>query len=441
LAARDVNFDGLVGPTHHHAGLSPGNLASLEHAGLAGNPRAAALEGLAKMRLVAALGVGQAVLPPQPRPDCAALRRLGFTGNDQAILSLALSAAPELLSQVTSASAMWAANAATVAPSSDTRDGRVHVVPANLVTMFHRSLEAEATHRVFRALFADERRFAVHAPLPASETFSDEGAANHSRLETPAGRVHLFAWGRSPSAGAHPARHPARQAKKASEAVARLLEIHDGASLFWQQAPESIDAGAFHADVVAVANDGFFMFHEKAFLDTEALTSELRRRLGDELSLCVASEGELPLAEAVARYPFNSELVTLADGAMSVIAPRESETSPAARRFLERVIAEPNPVRDVHYVDVNGSMNNGGGPACLRLRVRLEPDETASLAGRVLFDDELDQALVACITKRYRDRITVSELADPAFVDECRVALDEITEILGLGSIYEFQRP
>jgi succinylarginine dihydrolase len=170
------------------------------------------------------------------------------------------------------------------------------------------------------------------------------------------------------------------------------------------------------------------------------LLEELRARLGDELSVCLAHEAELPLAEVVARYPFNSELVTLPGGGMCIIAPRESEASPTARAYLERVLSEPNPVREIHYVDVNGSMNNGGGPACLRLRLRLEPEEEGALGGRVLFDDRLDQALVACVTRRYRDRVSMDDLADPAFVEECRVALDEITEILGLGSVYDFQR-
>ena len=48
-----VCFDGLAGTTHSYAGLSAGNLAAMPHAGQLGNPRAAALEGLAKMRLVA----------------------------------------------------------------------------------------------------------------------------------------------------------------------------------------------------------------------------------------------------------------------------------------------------------------------------------------------------------------------------------------------------
>ena len=440
VPARELNFDGLVGPTHHYAGLSPGNLASEAHAGRVSNPRAAALEGIAKMRLVSRLGVGQAVLPPQPRPDCAALRRLGFTGDDATVLAAARSGAPDLLSHVSSASSMWAANAATVAPSSDTSDGKVHLVPANLVTMFHRSLEADTTHRVLERIFANQQRFAVHPPLPPSETFSDEGAANHGRLATASGRVHLFAWGRAPTAAAHPERHPARQARKASEAVARLLELSEGTPLFWQQSPQSIDAGAFHTDVVAVANDEFLMLHERAFLEPAALLQELSTRLGDGLSVCMASEEELPLAEAVARYPFNSQVVTLPGGGMSIVAPREAEASPAVRSFFERVVAEANPVRDVHYADVNGSMNNGGGPACLRLRVRLEPEEEESLGGRVLFDDRLDQALVTCVTSRYRDRVTAADLADPAFVVECRATLDEITQLLGLGSVYDFQR-
>jgi succinylarginine dihydrolase len=432
VTAREVNFDGLVGPTHHYAGLSPGNLASLEHAGRTGNPRAAALEGLEKMRLVAGLGVAQAVLPPQSRPDFEALHRLGFRGSEARVLEDVRRKAPELLSRVSSASSMWAANAATVAPSSDTQDGRLHLVPANLVTMPHRRLEAAATERTLSLIFADEARFVVHPPLAATDELSDEGAANHSRLETPSGRVHLFAWGRSATATARPLRHPARQTREASEAIARLFGLSRGTALFWQQLPTGIDAGAFHTDVLAVANEGFLMLHELAFVDTPALLAELRRRLGDELSVCLASDAELPLGEAVAKYPFNSELVTLPDGGMSIIAPSESEASPAARRFLERVVAEPNPVRDVHYVEVNGSMNNGGGPACLRLRVRLTADEERALGGRVLFDETLDRELTACIATRYRDRVTQDDLADPAFVDECRVTVGEITRILGL---------
>ena len=441
MPAREFNFDGLVGPTHHYAGLSAGNLASERHAGNVSNPRAAALQGLAKARFVAELGVGQAILPPQPRPDVALLRRLGFEGTDPVVLADARRAAPELLSAASSASAMWTANAATVAPSSDTADARVHLVPANLVTLLHRSIEAPYTTRLLARLFGDARYFHVHEPLPASEWSADEGAANHTRLATTLGAVHLFGWGRSQSAKRRPTVHPARQTRTASDAVARLLHLAPMHTVLWQQAPAGIDGGAFHSDVLCVGNDDFFLLHERAFLDHEALVAELRVRLGGELDVAVASEKELPLAEAVATYPFNSELVTLPSGGMAIIAPREAEQSHAARRFLERLVVEPSPVTALHFVDVNDSMQNGGGPACLRLRVRLEPREVSALGGRVLFDSTLYEKLVACVERRYRDRLTLDDLPDPDFVDECRTALDEITTILGLGSVYDFQLP
>lgn len=439
VASRELNFDGLVGPTHHYAGLSPGNLASETHAGEAGNPRAAALQGLEKMRFLAKLGVGQALLPPQPRPDFDLLRRLGF-GTGPEALRRARSTAPALLSAAWSASAMWTANAATVAPSEDTSDGRAHFVPANLTSMVHRSIEAPFTSRVLRRVFADPTHFVVHDPLPAADLTSDEGAANHSRLEAAGKTLHLFAWGRGKDVEDRPARHPARQTREASEAVARLLALRPGTALLWQQHPSGIDQGAFHTDVLAVGNDGFLMLHELAFRDTPALLAELGARLDGGLSVCVATEGDLPIREAVRTYPFNSQLVTLPSGEMAIVAPREAERSPAARGFLERVISEPNPVSALHFVDVNDSMRNGGGPACLRLRVRLTGAEEAALGGRVKLDDDVYEALRACISARYRDRVTLSDLEDSSFADECRVALDEITTILGLGSVYDFQR-
>jgi succinylarginine dihydrolase len=440
VVARELNFDGLVGPTHHYAGLSQGNLASVTHAGEVGDPRAAALQGLAKMQFVARLGIGQAVLPPGPRPDLSLLRRLGFTGSEAEVLGRARREAPALLSAAYSASAMWAANAATVVPSTDATDGRVHFVPANLVSMLHRSVEATPATLALRRIFADPKRFTVHDALPASDVMSDEGAANHSRLSAGAQVLHVFGWGRARFVTLRPTVHPARQAREASEAVARLCTLAEGSTLFWQQSPQGIDQGAFHSDVLAVANESFLMVHELAFVEHERLLSELRKRLGDELSIAVASASELPLDEAVRAYPFNSQIVTLPSGEMAIVAPRESERSPAARAFLERVVADANPVNAVHYVDVNDSMKNGGGPACLRLRVRLDETEIGALGGRVLFDDTLLGDLTRIVEKRYRDRVTLDDLADPAFAEECRVALDEITGTLGLGSLYEFQR-
>jgi succinylarginine dihydrolase len=436
---REYNFDGLVGPTHQYAGLSQGNLASIAHGGEQGNPRAAALQGLSKMRYVAELGVPQAVLPPQPRPDLAALRRAGFSGSDDMVLRRAAREAPALLRAASSASAMWAANAATVAPSSDTADGRVHLTPANLISMFHRSLEAPVTARVLRAVFADSRHFVVHDALPAADLFSDEGAANHTRLHTSQGSLHLFGWGRAADEPRRPRRFPARQTREASEAVARLHEL-GARALLWQQHPDGVDGGAFHSDVLCVGSGDFIMLHELAFVDAPALVAALSRALGPELRVSIARAGELALADAVTAYPFNSQLLELPDGTLAVLAPRETEQSGAARRYLERVLAEDNRVASVHYVDVNASMRNGGGPACLRLRVTLDDSERNAVSARVFLDDSLHADLAEWIRRHYRDRVSLEDLADVAFVREVEVALDELSNLLGLGSVYDFQR-
>ena len=448
---REFNFDGLVGPTHNYAGLSFGNVASERHGGESSNPRAAALQGLAKMRFVAELGVGQAVLPPQPRPSLKTLRALGFTGADEQVLARAAAEAPQLLRLCSSASAMWTANAATVAPSTDCADGRMHLTPANLQAMLHRALEASTTQSVLQAIFSDPAHFVVHAPLPGGGyhqlAFSDEGAANHTRLFTDSAVLHLFAWGQRAARGDGvlapmnvPARFPARQTREASEAVARLHQLSAAACVFPQQAPEGIDAGAFHTDVLAVGNASFLMLHELAFVDTPLLLAQLRARLGAAFRACLASQAELPIADAVAAYPFNSQLLSLPNGGMAIIAPSDCHESATARRFLERVVADDNPVVAVHYLEVRQSMNNGGGPACLRLRVPLTAAECAAVSADVFYTPALHETLSAWVSKHYRDRLTGDDLRDSALARESLVALDELTQLLRLGSVYDFQR-
>ena len=436
---KEYNFDGIVGNTHNYGGLSPGNVASMSHEGMVSSPRAAALEGLAKMRFVHELGVGQAVLPPQLRPDVRVLRRLGFTGaTDADVVARAAREGEHWLRLSASASAMWTANAATVAPSADTDDGRCRFVTANLSTMFHRAIEADTTAAILARIFANPSRFDVHAPLPAQ--LADEGAANHTRLAAPGhGAVHIYAWGRRTWGDAPaPRRFPARQTLEASEAIARVHRLR-GAALFPQQHPDGIDAGAFHTDVLAVGSGAFLMLHELAFVDREPLLADLRARLGDTFRSVVASEAELPAADAVAAYPFNSQLLPLPGGKMAILAPAECRERPAVVRFFDRVVAEDNPVAAVHYRDVRQSMNNGGGPACLRLRVVLTDAEAAELGANVLYTPALHASLTEWVGKHYRDRLTAADLADPQLLDESMAALDELTRILALGSVYSFQ--
>jgi len=447
--AHELNLDGLVGPTHSYGGLSPGNLASTRSRSSLSSPREAALQGLAKMRLLADLGVPQAVLPPHPRPDVDALRRLGFVGTDARVLARAAREAPELLVACSSASAMWTANAATVSPGADSADGRVHLTPANLATTLHRSLEAPVTARLLRAVFPEGERFAHHPPLPAP--LGDEGAANHTRLCAEHGGpgVGLFVWGRrvadadDPLPG--PRRFPARQALEASEAVARRHGLAAGGVVLARQSPAAIDAGAFHNDVVAVGDRELLLFHEHAFADEAAVLAELRgklrRRAGADLLAIRVTERELGLADAVSSYLFNSQLVRLPSGGRLLVAPAESEATPAAAAVLERLAADPAvPIDAVRVVDLRQSMRNGGGPACLRLRVVLSDQELTAMAQGVLFDAALHDRLASWVRRHYRDRLAPADLADPLLIDEGRRSLDELTGLLGLGPMYEFQR-
>jgi len=420
--AYEVNFDGIVGPTHHYGGLSYGNVASMRNKQSVSHPKQAALQGLAKMKFMADLGLKQAVLPPHERPHLPTLRRLGYSGTEAAIVERVAKNDPWLLSAVSNASAMWAANAATVSPSADTADRRVHFTPANLVTQFHRSIEAPPTTAILRKIFADEARFVVHEPLPASTALADEGAANHTRLCMQYGEagVEIFTYG----AGA--TRFPARQSRQASEIIAR--RHGPTAPMFVQQNPAAIDAGAFHNDVVAVGNRNVLFVHEKAWV--EPIWKEL-----PEFKAIVVSDTDVPLADAISSYLFNSQLVTRPDGHDALIAPIECQENDCVRAYFDRGVFD-----QVHFVDVRQSMRNGGGPACLRLRVVLTEAELAASHQGVMFNDALHASLRAWVEKHYRDELTAADLADPRLIEEGRAALDELSGILRLGSVYEFQR-
>jgi succinylarginine dihydrolase len=439
--AYEVNFDGLVGPTHNYAGLSFGNVASWKHALSVSEPRAAALQGLAKMKFLAGLGLKQGVLPPQPRPDLRILRRLGFSGNDSRVIEQASRSDPRLLAAAYSASSMWAANAATVSASADTADSRVHFAPANLVTQFHRSLEPPYTAAVLKAIFADQGAFAHHDPLPPAPYLGDEGAANHTRLcEAYAKRgIEIFVYGRSGDSEL-PTKFPARQTLEACAAVARLHRLDPSATVFLRQSPRAIDAGAFHNDVVAVGNQNVLLYHAAAYAEPNVATNQIRRAFEGDLHLLEVSEDQVSLQDAIETYLFNSQLVTLPDGTMSLIAPAECRERQNVARCVEELIAADNPIRTVHFLEVRQSMKNGGGPACLRLRVVLTDAQLGLVHPGVMLTDSLHDGLRDSICRNYRESIRSEDLADPKLAVEARDALDELTRILCLGPVYDFQR-
>ncbi|MGO1247177.1 MAG: N-succinylarginine dihydrolase [Oceanisphaera sp.] len=441
----EVNFDGLVGPTHNYAGLSYGNVASQQHAHAHSNPKQAAKQGLQKMQTLSELGLMQGVLAPQERPDMATLRQLGFSGNDAQVLEKAYRESPALLAACYSASSMWTANAATVSPSADTVDGRVHFTPANLVNKFHRSIEHQVTGRILSRVFPDTAYFCHHSALPANEAWGDEGAANHTRLCADYGTpgLELFVYGRSAFDTRLPApkHYPARQTLEASRAVARRHGLNEQRALFIAQNPAVIDQGVFHNDVIAVGNQNVLFYHQSAFLDTPVIVQRIRQAMPNtSLYFIEVSQEQVPVCDAIRSYLFNTQLVTLPLGHMALIAPLECAEVSSVKAYLDTLPYLNTPIKEVHYIDVKQSMQNGGGPACLRLRVALNNTELAATNSACLMNKTLFHRLNGWVEQHYRDRLNINDLRDPALLQESHAALDELTQILQLGAVYPFQR-
>ncbi|MEL7155308.1 MAG: N-succinylarginine dihydrolase [Actinomycetota bacterium] len=427
----EVNFDGLVGPTHNYAGLSLGNRASIRNARQASSPRRAARQGLAKMRRLLDLGLTQGVLPPHRRPHEAFLAGLGLGPGDGSDAVAAIDA--DLVPLLWSASSMWAANAATVSPSADTADGRVHLTPANLWSTPHRSLEAAETHRLLRMVFACEQHFAVHRPLPGVAPLADEGAANHGRLAATHDQAatHVFVYGRTAAEPPTVGGAPRRQSLAASRAIAAAHGLDPARVVYVRQSARAIDAGAFHNDVVAVTNGEVLFTHAAAFDDPEGTYQALGARVVE------VGDDEVPLDDAIASYLFNSQLVTVPNGSMVLLAPIEVTEVPSTAAYLARAVADPDhPIDDVHTIDLRESMRNGGGPACLRLRVVLTESELAALSGRVIVDHALLDELEAWVDRHYRQQLTPADLFDDRLIGEVATALDELSTILRLPDLY-----
>ena len=411
----EINFDGIVGPSHNYAGLSLGNIASASHKGNASYPRAAALQGIAKMRGNLERGLAQGFLLPLPRPNFGLLRDLAV-GDDTN---------PALVAAAWSASSMWTANAATVSPAPDTGDGRCHLTPANLVTMLHRGQEWRDTQAQLKIAFGDQRHFAVHDAVPSS--FGDEGAANHMRFcdSHDAPGVEVFVYGRPGG------RFPARQHEQASRAVARLHGLEPRRCVFIEQNPAAIEAGAFHNDVVAVANEKVLFTHDQAFAD-QIDAYEAIRAVFPDLHVVEVPESQVSLEEAIRTYLFNAQLVTLPTGEMALVVPSECQESASVWSWCERMLASNGPIRHVIPVDVRQSMANGGGPACLRLRVVADP---ATVDARFLLDEAKAERIEAVIAQMWPETIQPDEIRTEALAAKVIEAREALLAVLSLDEL------
>lgn len=416
MALVEINFDGIIGPSHNYAGLSLGNLASSNNAGAPSYPRAAALQGIEKMRANLRLGLAQGFFMPLDRPNQNWLA--GLATDMQ-------SAEPHIRAAAFSASAMWAANAATVSPAPDTADGKCHLSAANLITMAHRSHEWTGTLAQLRLAFANEQHFVVHGPVPAP--FGDEGAANFMRLCTSHGEagIEIFVYGKTGGP------FPARQHVEASKAIARAHQLDPARTLFVQQSEIAIAAGAFHNDVVAVANERVLFTHEQAFENSEQTYSDIKR-LMPEAEIIIVPADRVSLADAIQSYLFNAQLVTLPDGGMALILPSEAQENTRVWNWLTEMVDGNGPIRQLVPVDVRQSMANGGGPACLRLRVVADP---ATVDPRFIADEARLDIIAKVVAAQWPETIATDQLSNPALIDQVRMARLALLETADLATL------
>ncbi|MFO6421961.1 N-succinylarginine dihydrolase [Motilimonas sp. KMU-193] len=437
----EVNFDGLIGPSHNFAGLAFGNLASTRFAHRPSSPKQGALQGLEKMKLLHQLGVPQGILPPLRRPDFNTLKQLGFSGTHKDIIEQAAATDMALLASCYSASSMWTANAATVTPSVDSQDNRVHFTAANLISQFHRSIEPPATTKMLKAVFGDPRYFCHHPSLPAHPDWADEGAANHTRLchNNRDKGISIFVYGKAKQSKVMPTTFPARQSLEACQAIARSHGLAPNHTLFLQQAPEAIDQGVFHNDVICVGHQQVLFYHQDAFYDEAELVEFIAQHTQTQpYHLIRVETGQVSLKNAVSSYLFNSQIVINQAGEYVLIAPHNCAINEQVNHYINQLIKDAsNPINQVHFVNLDQSMNNGGGPACLRLRVRLTPEEIQATNPNCMFNEDKYLELKACIEQYYPDELTEAKLKDPRLLSQLDLAYTQIGKILGVAELYD----
>jgi succinylarginine dihydrolase len=141
---------------------------------------------------------------------------------------------------------------------------------------------------------------------------------------------------------------------------------------------------------------------------------------------------DVPLEDAIRSYLFNAQLVTLSDGEMALIVPGEARETPSVWGWIERHLAGNGPIRRVEVVDVRQSMANGGGPACLRLRVVADP---ASVDPRFLVDSDRIDRIAEVVARTWPDEIDHRDLQSAALIADIERARAALLETLGLQAL------
>ena len=447
----EVNIDGMIGPSHHFGGLGVENKASELNRSQASSPRSAALQGLAKMELLASYGIPQFYLPPPVRPAWKWLESLGYCGDKACVLRDCYQEQPTLLSAAYSSAFMWTANAASVSCGSDTRSKRAKIKLANLNANLHRSIEESERLPQLERMFEAVEHVDVLRGLSSSRPLSDEGAANVMRFfsRVGAGGVYAFVYGNeaaesresednSKKADGKRRRQP-RQTRMASAMVARSLDLEPGDCFLIQQTSDAIDAGVFHNDVIATSHENLLFYHELAFHNSEEAVAGIKKRFlektGEKLEACLVESSDLRLDDAVDTYLFNSQICTDIDGGWRMFVPENCNQSESVQRTLERLQAQYPRLVSIDYCPLAESMRNGGGPACLRLRISLTPSQIDQIPASMRISLSTLSQLRKLVETEYPEKVEPSDFVNPDFAEQCERISLQIARLWGANSV------
>ena len=174
------------------------------------------------------------------------------------------------------------------------------------------------------------------------------------------------------------------------------------------------------------------LIHERAWENQAATLHRIRARVPD-LRVFQVSSRDLSLEQAVTSYLFNSQLLETSDGWL-LNAPIECADG-AARMVVDR-LERDGFVDRVRFNDLRQSMDGGGGPACLRLRLPLTEDEFRLLPETLMMTEERVEKLRSWVKKWYPSILRIEDLADAGFARRARKCSQALVEVLGCDRRY-----
>ena len=345
---------------------------------------------------------------------------------------------PKYLSTISSSSFMWMANSATVSPSVDHKDNKLHITPSNLALTPHRSLEINQTQFLFSELFNNTDQFRVHLPSP--NYFRDEGAANHIRfapsLESKGLHLMVYSCESEQIEKDVTDSFPGRQTKEASKFIIQQQGVSDSQVVFAKQNSDSVQQGIFHNDVISSGHLDLFITHELAFEDTNLVINDLQSKYyalhKENLNVVVIKESMLSIKECVLTYFFNMQIISPNSNDMELILPMECLGNQRIQTVLTYIQEKEERIKDIHYVQLNESMKNGGGPACLRLRLQLTMPQWTVIPSKFKFNDKLYKDLIEIIQTNYPESFEIENQIETEFIQRLRNTYNLLYQAFGL---------